>query len=119
MTARAAAKPGVDGVPYVATNRFVVPDKDPETVKRLVSEIESREKLMKSLAGYSSSSLASGPADGEFTFTQEWTTKQAYEDYMNHPQRRRSHMAAGVYQYLPKDKWSVPENFTPILPNPK
>jgi hypothetical protein len=28
-------------------------------------------------------------------------------------------MAAGVYQYLPKDKWSVPENFTPILPTPK
>lgn len=38
---------------------------------------------------------------------------------MNHPKRRRSHMAVGVYQYLPKDKWSVPENFTPILPSRK
>jgi hypothetical protein len=35
---------------------------------------------------------------------------------MNTPERRRSHLAAGVYQYLPKDKWSVPENFTPLLP---
>jgi len=34
----------------------------------------------------------------------------------NHPSRRKSHLAAGIYQYLPKDKWSVPENFTPILP---
>ena len=119
VSARAGPKPGVDGVPYVATNRFVVPDKDPEVVRRLVSEIESREKLMKTLPGYTSSALASGPGEGEFSFTQEWETKQAYEDYMNHPQRRRSHMAAGVYQYLPKDKWSVPENFTPILPTPK
>lgn len=119
VAVRAGPKPGVDGVPYVATNRFVVPDKDPEVVRRLVSEIESREKLMKTLPGYTSSALASGPGEGEFSFTQEWETKQAYEDYMNHPQRRRSHMAAGVYQYLPKDKWSVPENFTPILPTPK
>ena len=52
---RAGPKPGVDGVPYVATNRFVVPDKDPEVVRRPVSEIESREKLMKTLPGYTSS----------------------------------------------------------------
>ncbi|MDA9098433.1 antibiotic biosynthesis monooxygenase [bacterium] len=109
----------MDGVPYIATNRFVVPEKDPTVVARLVSEMESREKLMKTLPGYTSSSLTSGPAPGEFSFTQEWTTKQAYEDYMNHPARRRSHIAAGVYQYMPKDKWSVPENFTPILPTPK
>jgi heme-degrading monooxygenase HmoA len=119
VTTRAGPKPGVDGVPYVATNRFVVPDKDPAVVQRLVSEIEKREKLMKTLPGYTSSALTSGPNEGEFSFTQEWETKQAYEDYMNHPSRRRSHMAAGVYQYLPKDKWSVPENFTPILPTPK
>jgi|TARA_B110000977_G_scaffold166524_1_gene214435 heme-degrading monooxygenase HmoA len=116
---RAAAKPGLDGVPYIATNVFIVPDKNPETVKRFVTEIETREKLMKTLEGYTSSALTGGSAAGEFSFTQEWTTKQAYEEYMNHPQRRRSHMAAGVWQYMPKDKWSVPENFTPILPATK
>ena len=106
-------------MPYIATNVFIVPDKNPETVKRFVTEIETREKLMKTLEGYTSSALTGGSAAGEFSFTQEGTTKQAYEEYMNHPQRRRSHMAAGVWQYMPKDKWSVPENFTPILPATK
>lgn len=114
-----APKPGVDGVPYVATNRFVIPDGDAEVVKRFVLEIESREALMKTLPGFTSCALTSGPGAGEYTFTQEWETKVAYEDFMNHPKRRRSHMAPGVYQYLPKDKWSVPENFTPILPEKK
>lgn len=114
-----AGKPGVDGVPYVASNTFVVLDADAEVARRLVAEIESREKLMRTLPGYTSSSLTSGARPGEYVFKQEWETKQAYEDYMNHPQRRRSHMAPGVYQYMPKDKWSVPENFTPILPEPK
>jgi hypothetical protein len=72
VTTRAGPKPGVDGVPYVATNRFVVPDKDPAVVQRLVSEIEKREKLMKTLPGYTSSALTSGPNEGEFSFTQEW-----------------------------------------------
>lgn len=114
-----AAKPGVDGVPYVASNTFVVLNGDAEVARRLVATIESREKLMRTLPGYTSSSLTSGARPGEYVFKQEWETKQAYEDYMNHPQRRRSHMAPGVYQYMPKDKWSVPENFTPILPEPK
>ena len=65
-----------------------------------------------------SSSLTSGARPGEYVFKQEWETKQAYEDYMNHPQRRRSHMAPGVYQYMPKDKWSVPENSPRSCPSP-
>ena len=81
---RAAAKPGLDGVPYIATNVFIVPDKNPETVKRFVTEIETREKLMKTLEGYTSSALTGGSAADEFSFTQEWTTKQAYEEYMRH-----------------------------------
>jgi heme-degrading monooxygenase HmoA len=113
---RAAPKPGVDGVPYTASNTFIVPDGDATVVARFQDEMAARQALMKTLAGFTSCNLSAGPGASEFTFEQEWTTKQAYEDYMNDPRRRKSHLAAGIYQYLPKDKWSVPENFTPILP---
>jgi|TARA_B100000405_G_scaffold172022_1_gene120261 heme-degrading monooxygenase HmoA len=112
---RAAPKPGVDGRPYTASNTFIVPDGDAAIVQRFQEEMAARQALMKTLPGFTSCKLTAGSGN-EFTFEQEWTTKQAYEDYMNHPQRRKSHLAAGIYQYMPKDKWSVPENFTPILP---
>mmetsp|Transcript_10956 Transcript_10956/g.17566 ORF Transcript_10956/g.17566 Transcript_10956/m.17566 type:complete len:151 (+) Transcript_10956:69-521(+) len=117
---RAASKPkpGINGVPYVAANRFVIPDSDPAVVARFEEEMRRRETLMASLPGFTHCGLTKDGAH-EYTFAQEWATKQAYEDYMNNPERRRSHMAVGVYQYLPSDKWSVPENFTPILPTPK
>lgn len=115
VVVRAAPKPGVDGVPYTASNTFIVPDGDAAIVQRFQEEMAARQALMKTLPGFTSCKLTAGSGN-EFTFEQEWTTKQAYEDYMNHPQRRKSHLAAGIYQYMPKDKWSVPENFTPILP---
>jgi hypothetical protein len=40
--------------------------------------------------------------------------RSAYEDYMNKAERRRSHLAVGVYQYLPKARvvtlvtWTIP-----------
>ncbi len=112
---RAAPKPGVDGRPYTASNTFIVPDGGAAIIQRFQEEMDARQALMKTLPGFTSCKLTAGSGN-EFTFEQEWTTKQAYEDYMNHPQRRKSHLAAGIYQYMPKDKWSVPENFTPILP---
>ncbi len=85
-------------------------------MKRLKDEMASRQTAMKAAPGFVSCDFHPGPGVNEHTFKQQWSTKQAYEDYMNTPERRRSHLAAGVYQYLPKDKWSVPENFTPLLP---
>lgn len=116
VATRAGGKPGENGEPYVATNVFVVPDGDAAVVKRLKDEMASRQTAMKAAPGFVSCDFHPGPGVNEHTFKQQWSTKQAYEDYMNTPERRRSHLAAGVYQYLPKDKWSVPENFTPLLP---
>ena len=126
--AMAAGKPGMDGTPYVAKNTFVIPSdeagvKAADIVSRFLSEMDGRERKMKTMPDYTSSSLRE-VGTNTYEFTQEWKTKVGYESWMNTPERRRSHFPVGVYQYLPKDKWSVPENFAPVIkqkdpPKPK
>ena len=123
-----AGKPGTDGTPYVAKNTFVIPSdeagvKAADIVSRFLSEMDGRERKMKTMPDYTSSSLRE-VGTNTYEFTQEWKTKVGYESWMNTPERRRSHFPVGVYQYLPKDKWSVPENFAPVIkqkdpPKPK
>jgi len=43
-----------------------------------------------------------------FNFNLRHCTKDAYEAYMNKPEKRRSHMSAGVYQYLPAGAYTRP-----------
>ena len=75
---RAASKPkpGINGVPYVAANRFVIPDSDPAVVARFEEEMRRRETLMASLPGFTHCGLTKDGAH-EYTFAQEWATKQA------------------------------------------
>lgn len=75
VVVRAAPKPGVDGVPYVAKNTFVIPDHDPAVAARFEEEMHHREHLMKSLPGFTHCSLVKDK--NEYTFSQEWETKQA------------------------------------------
>ena len=97
---RAAPKPGVDGVPYVASNTFVIPDHDPTVVRRFEQEMAERETLMKSMPGFTHCALVKD-AEG-FTFTQEWTTKQAGDRSRAAPRprarpiRRNHHMRASI-----------------------
>ena len=79
---------------------------------RFEEEMAKREALAKTL-GCASCALRKISAN-EYAFEQTWGSKAAYEAYMNHPERRRSHLTVGVWQRLPKDKWSVPDNFTPV-----
>ena len=128
LTRAMAGKPGTDGTPYVAKNTFVIPSdeagaKAADIVRRFLSEMDGRERKMKTMPDYTSSSLRE-VGTNTYEFTQEWKTKVGYESWMNTPERRRSHFPVGVYQYLPKDKWSVPENFAPVIkqkdpPKPK
>ena len=121
-------KPGTDGTLYVAKNTFVIPSdeagvKAADIVRQFLSEMDGRERKMKTMPDYTSSSLRE-VGTNTYEFTQEWKTKVGYESWMNTPERRRSHFPVGVYQYLPKDKWSVPENFAPVIkqkdpPKPK
>ena len=74
--------------------------------------MRAREKMAKE-CGATEAKLVMLKAN-EYAFEQKWASKEAYEAYMNTPGRRRSHLTVGVYQRLPKDKWSVPENFTPV-----
>lgn len=74
MVVRAAPKPGIDGVPYVASNRFVIPENDPAVVARFEQEMHHRETLMKSLPGFTHCELTKNA--NEYTFSQEWETKQ-------------------------------------------
>ena len=128
LTRAMAGKLGTDGTPYVAKNTFVIPSdeagaKAADIVRRFLSEMDGRERKMKTMPDYTSSSLRE-VGTNTYEFTQEWKTKVGYESWMNTPERRRSHFPVGVYQYLPKDKWSVPENFAPVIkqkdpPKPK
>ena len=74
--------------------------------------MRDRETLARELGAVDAKLVAL--SNKEFAFEQTWASKEAYEAYMNHPRRRRSHLAVGVYQRLPSDKWSVPDNFTPV-----
>ena len=116
---RVKAAPGTDGTTYVAKNTFLIAqDENGSSVReikeRFLREIDSRERLMKGMEDYVQSSLRE-LGSNEYEFSQEWKTKAGYEKYMNTPERRKSHFPVGVYQYLPKDKWSVPENFAPVI----
>ena len=115
----AAKKPGVDGKPYVAKNTFVVAvdekGLDAKSVaKRFFEEMNGRVEKMKTMKDYVRSSLTE-VGGNEWEFEQEWETKEGYERWMNESERRKSHFPNGVYQIMPKDKWSVPENFAPII----
>ena len=98
--------------PYEARNEFVIPSGDGGVVRRFEEEMRAREKLAKE-CGATEAKLVMMKTN-EYAFEQKWASKEAYEAYMNTPQRRRSHLTVGVYQRLPKDKWSVPDNFTPV-----
>lgn len=98
--------------PYEARNEFVIPSGDGGVVRRFEEEMRAREKLAKE-GGATEAKLVMMKTN-EYAFEQKWASKEAYEAYMNTPQRRRSHLTVGVYQRLPKDKWSVPDNFTPV-----
>jgi quinol monooxygenase YgiN len=100
------------GGPYEARNEFVIPGGDGGVVARFEEEMRAREKMAKE-CGATEAKLVKLKAN-EYAFEQKWASKEAYEAYMNTPGRRRSHLTVGVYQRLPKDKWSVPENFTPV-----
>ena len=100
------------GGPYEARNEFVIPGGDGGVVARFEEEMRAREKMAKE-CGATEAKLVMLKAN-EYAFEQKWASKEAYEAYMNTPGRRRSHLTVGVYQRLPKDKWSVPENFTPV-----
>lgn len=54
------------------------------------------------------------PGFREFTVSQTWASKAAYEAWMNTHLRRTSHFAPGVWQYRPANKFSVPEEFAPV-----
>jgi hypothetical protein len=109
VRAAAGAKTG----PYEARNEFVIRDTADAGVRaRFEEEMAKREALAKTL-GCESCGLKKISAN-EYAFEQRWGSKEAYEAYMNHPERRRSHLTVGVWQRLPKDKWSVPDNFTPV-----
>jgi len=116
---RMMAAPGTDGTPYVAKNTFTIPSDEAgvkleEIKRRFLEEMQFREQKMKTMPDYTSSSLKEVGAN-TYEFSQEWKTKEGFEGWMNTPERRRSHFPVGVYQYLPKDKWSVPENFAPVI----
>ena len=52
---------------------------------------------MRTLPGYTASSLTSGARPGEYVFKQAWETKQAYEDYHEPPGATpQPHGAGGV-----------------------
>ena len=74
----------------------------------------------------------------EFSVTQTWESKEAYEAWFNTPFRRRSHFPPGVWQvrharslqrwgavlniyshsksqHRPENKFSVPEEFCPFV----
>ena len=117
---RMMAAPGTDGkTPYVAKNTFTIPQDESgvkleEIKRRFLDEMRFREEKMKTMPDYVSSQLTEIGANA-YEFSQEWKTKEGFERWMNTPERRRSHFPVGVYQYLPKDKWSVPENFAPVI----
>ncbi|CAL6446066.1 unnamed protein product [Bathycoccus prasinos] len=117
---RMMAAPGTDGkTPYVAKNTFTIPRDEigvklEEIKRRFLDEMRFREEKMKTMPDYVSSQLTEIGANA-YEFSQEWKTKEGFERWMNTPERRRSHFPIGVYQYLPKDKWSVPENFAPVI----
>ena len=100
------------GGAYEARNEFVIPSGDGGVTKRFEEEMASRVALAKE-CGAQEAKLVKIKAN-EYAFEQKWASKDAYEAYMNTPRRRRSHLAVGVYQRAPKDKFSVPENFTPL-----
>jgi len=108
----AAARVETDKGPYEARNEFVIANRDRDVVARFEREMAKRQTLATSL-GCERCALVK-MSETEYAFEQRWGTKEAYEAYMNHPERRRSHLTVGVWQRLPKDKWSVPDNFTPI-----
>lgn len=110
--AAAKKKNGSTDGPYKARNEFTIPSADAGVRARFESEMRDRETLARELGAVDAKLVVL--SNKEFAFEQTWTSKEAYEAYMNHPKRRRSHLAVGVYQRLPADKWSVPDNFTPV-----
>ena len=112
MVTTAAAPTG----PYKARNEFTIPSGDAGVRARFETEMRAREALAKEL-GANDAKLVTIADGKEYAFEQTWPTKEAYEAFMNHPSRRKSHLTVGVYQRLPKDKWSVPDNFTPLTKN--
>ena len=110
--AAAKKKNGSTDGPYKARNEFTIPSADAGVRARFESEMRDRETLARELGAVDAKLVAL--SNKEFAFEQTWASKEAYEAYMNHPRRRRSHLAVGVYQRLPSDKWSVPDNFTPV-----
>lgn len=110
--AAAKKKNGSTDGPYKARNEFTIPSADAGVRARFESEMRDRETLARELGAVDAKLVAL--SNKEFAFEQTWASKEAYEAYMNHPKRRRSHLAVGVYQRLPSDKWSVPDNFTPV-----
>ena len=74
---RAAPKPGVDGVPYTASNTFIVPDGDATVVARFQDEMAARQALMKTLAGFTSCNLSAGPGASELVAGAQWAATSA------------------------------------------
>jgi len=89
----------VTAAAYTASNRYRVVS--PAALAAFQAEHAARGASAAASAGYGSYDLqALPPVDGhpEFTATVTFDSKPAYEAWMNCPQRRRSHLPAGVWQ---------------------
>ncbi|KAK3267071.1 hypothetical protein CYMTET_24347 [Cymbomonas tetramitiformis] len=101
------------GEAHTATTSYKCFDAKAET--SLKAEWDKRLAAMQAMQGFQSFELEE-TAPGEFTSKQTWASKEAYEQWMLSDVRRKSHFFGNIYQLQTKDKWSVPEDFMPVIP---
>ena len=100
----------------MATNRYRVVDA--AMTAQFEAEHAARRAAATALPGFVSYDLARLPPVGgcaEYAAAVTWRDKPSYEAWMNTPQRRRSHLPQGVWQYRTANKFSVPEEFCPFV----
>jgi len=51
----------------------------------------------------------------ELRIVYRWDSKETYEAWMDSDEKRKSHFFGDIYQYKTKDKYSVMEEFMPVL----
>eukprot|EP00242_Pyramimonas_sp_CCMP2087_P007040 CAMPEP_0198199046 /NCGR_PEP_ID=MMETSP1445-20131203/2380_1 /TAXON_ID=36898 /ORGANISM="Pyramimonas sp., Strain CCMP2087" /LENGTH=153 /DNA_ID=CAMNT_0043868757 /DNA_START=71 /DNA_END=532 /DNA_ORIENTATION=- len=98
--------------PYSAENKYKCADAF--SCQSLKSEWQNRESKMKSFSGFVSFSLQE-VSPQVYAAVQVWNSKEEYEAWMGSDFKRKSHFSGSIYQYTTKDKYSVPEEFMPIL----
>mmetsp|Transcript_61462 Transcript_61462/g.194543 ORF Transcript_61462/g.194543 Transcript_61462/m.194543 type:complete len:167 (+) Transcript_61462:708-1208(+) len=112
--AQPTMKKPADGEPYVAENWLVMVEKDSVIKRQLLDELSARERIMKLQGGFVDVSVAELP-DEEFLVSQTWASKEDYEKWMDCDFRMKSHLPTGVCQYKAVSRWSVPEEFLPVV----